>query len=208
MMRVSWEPAASTPRTTAPQPAASTPQPQHRVTLPVLLAAENSLAGGSCGSSFSGAVVTRRNEPAPVHQASPILDGELKELRAEVTRLRAAAEREAKERETLHGMIHRLQTELRHALDENRSLSEGLEAKKQLLEDQSAKREAAVRETALNSAKELFKSMLDVPESGRAGDENRNKNRDRTEASHQSQKRRSLATTDMSLPLGSSIHCS
>merc|ERR1711907_832376 len=114
----------------------------------------------------------------------------------------------------LHGMIHRLKTELRHALDENRSLTEGLEEKKQLLEDQSAKREAAARETALNSAKELFKSMLDLEtlsvtesELGRAGAENRNKNRDRTEASHQSQKRRPLAATDASsFPLGTSIH--
>jgi hypothetical protein len=181
--------------------------------LPVLLAAENPSVGGRCGSSFSGTMVTRRNEPAAALQASQNLEGEVKELRTEVAKLRAAAERDAKERETLHGMIHRLKTELRHALDENRSLSEGLEAKKQMLEDQSAKREAAVRETALNSAKDLFKSMLDLDlsvtesELGRAGAENRNKNRDRTEASHQSQKRRPLATTDASsFPLGTGIH--
>jgi hypothetical protein len=195
MMRVSWELAASTPRGVAP------------VALPMLLPSENSCNGGSCGSSFNEPIAIRRSEPVPVPQASTNLDGEVKELRVEVARLRAAAERDAKEKETLHSMVHRLKTELRHALDENRGLSDGLEAKKQLLEDQSAKREAAARETALNSAKELFKSMFDDTDSGRAGAENRNKNRKRAEASHQSQKRRPLAMTESSLvPLGTSIH--
>jgi hypothetical protein len=81
-------------------------------------------------------------------------------LRAEVAKLQASAQRDAKDRETLHGMIDRLKTELRHALDENRRLTDGLEERKQLLDAQSERREAAAREQALKSAKNLFKSML------------------------------------------------
>merc|ERR1719287_157106 len=114
--------------------------------------------------------------PLPVQgavQAAPLSPAsEVKQLRAEVARLRAAAQSDAKERETLHGVIDRLKTELRHALDENRSLTEGLEERKQMLDAQSERREAAARETALNSAKDLFRSMLeDSP--GNATSENR-----------------------------------
>jgi hypothetical protein len=86
---------------------------------------------------------------------------EVVQLREEVARLRGQAQQDAKERETLHGVIDRMKTELRHALDENRKLTDGLEERKQILDDQTAQREAAARESALNSAKDLFKSMLE-----------------------------------------------
>lgn len=88
-------------------------------------------------------------------------------------------------------MIDRLQTELRHALDENRLLTDGLEERKQVLEDQTAKREAAARDAALNSAKDLFKSMLGDAERARISTENQNTNRERT-----SQKQRPLGAAE------------
>jgi len=197
-MRVSWEPAASTPRSVA-------------LSGGVLMAAGNdvSSAGGSCGSSFAGTFVTRKNKSLPVQGSAPSPALEVEQLRGEVARLRAAAQRDAKERETLRGMVDCLKTQLRHALDENRSLTDGLEERKQMLDAQSARREAAARESALNSAKELFKSMLEDAENGRASTENRNTNRDHAkakQASLPSHKRRPLTTADMSPPSGTTVH--
>lgn len=107
---------------------------------------------------------------------------EVVQLRAEVGRLQqclATTQKEAQdlaaiemkhandlaameeERKTLRGSIEHLQKELRQALEENRRLTDGLEERKLLLDAQSAEREAAAREEALNSAKSLFRSMLE-----------------------------------------------
>lgn len=82
---------------------------------------------------------------------------------------------DAKEKETLRLTIGRLKTELRHALDENRALTDGVEERKQEMDAQSAKRESVARESALNHAKDLFKSMLEDT-GNRSFGENRNMN--------------------------------
>jgi len=146
----------------------------------------------------------RMNKSLPVHGSTLSPVSEVKQLRTEVARLRAAGQRDAKERETLHGMVDRLKTELRHALDENRSLTDGIEERKQVLDAQSARREAAARESALNSAKDLFKSMLEEAENGRAGTENRNSNRDQTKLP--SHKLRPLAAAWASPPSDTAVH--
>jgi len=116
---------------------------------------------------------------------------------AELARLRAATESDAKERETLHDMISRLKTELRHALDENRALTDGLEERKQQMDAESKRRDNAARETKLNSAKDLFRSMLEDESS-----ENRNMNREHAKAGKRGQFKR--AHTDAA---GSPAQC-
>lgn len=179
-MRVAWEPAAaSTPRSVALSGSSAGGQ----LVKAALLPADSSTSGGS-SSSFTGGFAGRPSVCLPAQcsipaQGAPLSpNSEVKQLRSEVARLRTAAQQDAKERETLHGVIERLKTELRHALDENRLLADASEERKQMLDAQSAKREAAVRESALNSAKDLFKSMLEDAENGRFGAENRNSNRD------------------------------
>jgi chromosome segregation ATPase len=119
----------------------------------------------------------------PIQDAASSPSSEVKELREEVASLRAAAQDDTKEREMLLGMIDRLKTELRHALDENRALTDGAEERKKEKDAQAAKRDAAARESALNSAKSLFKCMLDETENGRTAIENRNTNRHLSEGS-------------------------
>jgi|Transcript_50224 hypothetical protein len=160
-MRVAWDPASSTPRDlSAWLPASSTPS---------LVGADMS-ANNSGIATYNGAYVSRKNLRSslpgclPVRGSAPLRDTaslEVIQLRQEVERLRGQAQQDAKERDTLKDMIDKLKTELRHALDDNRKLTDGLEERKQILEDESARRDAAARESALNSAKDLFKSMLE-----------------------------------------------
>lgn len=119
---------------------------------------------------------------------------------AELTRLRAVTGSDAKERETLCDMISRLKTELRRALDENRALTDGLEERKMQMDAQSARREGAARESALNSAKDLFRSMLE--DESRTGAENRNLNRDHAKAGKRGQFKRAHTG-----PAGTSTKC-
>lgn len=199
-MRVSWSPASAA----------------HGPTNVALI------AGGSCSSSFSGAPVARKHQSLPGH-ASPALEvqqgpcrdsAEVQQLRAEVARLRAAAqndtaelarlraatESDAKEKETLHDMISRLKNQLRQALDENRALTDGLEERKQQMDAQSAKREAAAKESALNSAKDLFRSML--KDESCSGAENRGKNREHAKAGKRGQFKRAHTA-----PAGTPTQC-
>jgi len=194
------------------------------------------IGGGSCGSNFSGAIIARKNKSLPAQNGypSPMLETrytspvraienpmlEVQQLRSEVARLRAAAQNDAaelsrlraaaesdtKEKETLHDMIGRLKTELRHALDENRALTDGFEERKLQMDAQTAKREAAAKEAALNSAKDLFKSMLEDNES-RGGEENRNMNRDHAKAGLPSQKRRQFARAHTAPASGTVAQC-
>jgi len=180
-MRVSWQPAASAPS-------------QVSLSAPYATSDDAGIESSSSSSSrsFAGISVARVNPCSPPQGALPVQGSplspvsEVKQLREEVARLRSAAQHDAKERETLLAMIDRLKTQLRHALDENRSLTDGLEERKEMLDAQSAKREAAVRESALNCAKQLFSTMLKDADSSRAGTENRNSNRDHAKASHPS----------------------
>lgn len=187
-MRVSWTPAASTPRSVALS--GSTLQGDGN---------SPAAAGGSSGSSFGVATLQGRTKSLPIQgsYASPV--SELDQLRTEVARLRAAAQNDAKEKETLHGMVNRLQKELRHALDENRALTEGAEERKQLLDAQSAQQEADARDAALNNAKDLFKSML-----GAGSIENRNTNRDHQRSPPHGHKRRQPSTVASTPPSGMS----
>lgn len=145
-MRVSWEPAASTPR--------------H---LPV---GNHEVKGGSSASCLSTTttLVNRKNGSWPLPETSTT---ETQLLREEVERLREGEELHAKEREMLLGKIELLQAELRRSLDDNRALTEGIEERKRHLDSQAAARESAAKEAALNSAKELFRSMLEANEANR-----------------------------------------
>merc|ERR1712129_603879 len=87
--------------------------------------------------------------------------GELKALRAEVTRLRGASERDAKEKEELGCRVDLLKAELRRVLEENRILGDAVDQQKFRLAQTTAREATALRESALDSAKELFRSMLD-----------------------------------------------
>jgi chromosome segregation ATPase len=150
------------------------------------------------------------SEPQEVQQ----LRAEVARLRAaaqtdaaEISRLNVAAQNDAKERNTLHDMICRLKTELRHALDDNRSLTDGLEERKQQMDAQSAEKEAVARESKLKSAKNLFKSMLEDAESG-CGAENRSMNREHAKAGLQGHKRRQFARAHTSPASGTEKYAS
>merc|ERR1719401_1609255 len=79
-------------------------------------------------------------------------------------RLKNDAQRDQKEREALLGKIEYLQAQLRTALDENRNLNGILEERKRALAQDNAREEAAARETALDNARELFRTMLSEAE--------------------------------------------
>lgn len=97
---------------------------------------------------------------------------ELRALRAEVGRLRASAQCDTEENENLTKKVELLKAELRNTLDENRTLSDLLEERQRLLSQPVVRDEAVVRESALGSAKELFRSMMAdaVGEQGHGGD--------------------------------------
>eukprot|EP00419_Tripos_fusus_P024329 CAMPEP_0172707782 /NCGR_PEP_ID=MMETSP1074-20121228/50175_1 /TAXON_ID=2916 /ORGANISM="Ceratium fusus, Strain PA161109" /LENGTH=165 /DNA_ID=CAMNT_0013530639 /DNA_START=37 /DNA_END=534 /DNA_ORIENTATION=+ len=102
----------------------------------------------------------------PDRQSLPARGGcqavELKALRAEVMRLRGASERDAKEKEELVRRVDLLKAELRRVLEENRILTDAVDQQKCRLAQATAREEAALRESALDSARELFRSMLDA----------------------------------------------
>mmetsp|Transcript_56445 Transcript_56445/g.101187 ORF Transcript_56445/g.101187 Transcript_56445/m.101187 type:complete len:177 (-) Transcript_56445:81-611(-) len=85
---------------------------------------------------------------------------EMKALRAEVLRLRTTAQREAQERESLVGKIELLKAELRNTLEQNRSLADSLEERRRICADEAVEMEVVPRDSALESAKDLFKQML------------------------------------------------
>mmetsp|Transcript_2375 Transcript_2375/g.6700 ORF Transcript_2375/g.6700 Transcript_2375/m.6700 type:complete len:197 (+) Transcript_2375:75-665(+) len=99
-----------------------------------------------------------RREPPPQHGAGPT--SELLALRAEVARLQEDAKRDALEKEQLRRQVERLQGELRKTMEENRSLWTSNEERKNVLAQATAKEEAAARESALDNARDLFRSML------------------------------------------------
>lgn len=57
-------------------------------------------------------------------------------------------------------MIEKLKGELRKALDDNRNLTVQLEERKRLLEQAKDQEDEAVRASSLNTARELFRSMI------------------------------------------------
>lgn len=146
---------------------------------------------GSSGSGCSPATLTRKRESMPA-QGSAVTT-EVQQLRAEIFQLRVASQSDARDRETMQATIERLKMELSQAWEDNRVLTERLEERKQHEVEASVRREAAARESALKSAKELFKSMLNSPEGNRGSIENRNSNR--TEQQSTFTKQRSVLPT-------------
>merc|ERR1719247_2979445 len=113
---------------------------------------------------------------------------EVHQLRAEIVQLRVASQSDAKDRETMQATIERLKMELSQAWEDNRILTERLEERKQHEAEASVRRETAARESALKSAKELFKSMLNSPEGSRGSIENRSSNRTDRQAQYTKQR--------------------
>mmetsp|Transcript_64508 Transcript_64508/g.154054 ORF Transcript_64508/g.154054 Transcript_64508/m.154054 type:complete len:194 (-) Transcript_64508:179-760(-) len=92
----------------------------------------------------------RATEPPP----------EVRALREQVARLQAVSQREAQERHKLERKVDILQAELRKTLDQNRELQDALDERKRVVADATASEEARHRELALDSARELFRNML------------------------------------------------
>lgn len=134
-------------------------------------------------------VTTRRHEraslPLPGCQAQELPAPELQALHAEVLRLRSEEKRSAELREELGCQVEHLKTELQRALDENRNLKDllGNQENKIMVPVSEVKGvkegrlrgvheattldedETAARESALENARELFKSMLSAEDS-------------------------------------------
>jgi len=136
--------------------------PQRSATVPVGFACvpAANFAGTAVQTSYASSCgpVPRRQERAslPVRGCPA---SELRALRAEAERLCQSAQGAARQKEELPHLV----AELRRVLNENRTMNDRLEERKRLLAQAADLQTQAARKSTLDSARDLFKSMLAVP---------------------------------------------